>query len=130
MARAAEVRPGQTWIGRGASLGRAIRIIDIQGGVVSFDVIEGYRTSRPIRLATLWANYVLSIDPRQDPVADNGERLTIVEGQVIASLHRLADRWPQTLKVVIVNGCLRVMHADQPVRDSSVLAKIGGIPGE
>lgn len=129
--RRPEILPGQVWTGRGASLGRMIRVTGIRDGMVSYEVMAGSNTSKPVRQATILVNYRLSRDPRfTNPVAANGEGLTVHEAQVIASLQRLADRWPATLKVALVNGELRVLHAGQPVQEDSVLEVIRGIPGE
>jgi hypothetical protein len=125
-----EILPGQVWTGRRALLGRVIRVTSLEDDKVHFEVIEGSRTSKPIRRASLLAQYGIRSDPRVNPVADNGEELTLAEGQVIASFYRLADRWPGTLKVVVVNSELRILHTSRPVHDSSVLARIRGVPGE
>lgn len=124
------ILPGQVWTGVNASLGRVIRVTGLDDGRVSFEVIEGSKTTRPITRHTLLTCYRLTRDPRNSPVAVNGEDLTVAEAQVIAAFQRLADRWPATLKVVTVNGQLRVLHAGSPVRDSSVLEVIRGVRAE
>jgi hypothetical protein len=118
------------WTGINALLGRVIRVTGVKDGRVSFEVIAGSQTVRPIAQHTLLNCYRLSRDPRNQPVAVNGEELTVAEGQAISAFQRLADRWPGTLKLVTVNGELRVLHAGSPVRESSVLEVIRGMAAE
>jgi len=73
-----------------------------------------------------------------DLTAINGDPVTIDEVNAIRSLHRLAKRWPQTLKLVSMGGSLHVVHAADerfhdpfaPVRGEAVLDTISGIPND
>jgi hypothetical protein len=68
----------------------------------------------------------------------NGNELTVDEVKAIRSLHRLAKRWPQTLKLVSMGGSLYVIHtADERfndpfalVRGEAILDTIFGIPND
>jgi hypothetical protein len=71
--------------------------------------------------------------------ADESE-LTDDERRAIASLQRLGTRWPQTLKLVSMDGALSVIHANDPrfesehrhagERQECILAHIDGIPND
>lgn len=62
--------------------------------------------------------------------------LTDDEAKAIASLERLAKRWPKTLRLVSMSGDLAVVHTkddrflsdDSLERQEAVLADIRGIP--
>lgn len=64
--------------------------------------------------------------------------LTDPELAAIASLQRLAKRWPQSLKLVSMDGNLSVIRADDPrmladygpERQEAVIADIDGIPND
>jgi hypothetical protein len=70
--------------------------------------------------------------------AENGDRLTIDEHAAIQAMHRLAKRWPQTIKLVSMGGSLHIIHTaderfhdpDNQVRAESVLTSIDGIPND
>lgn len=72
--------------------------------------------------------------------ADNGDTLTYAEGRAIRDLHMLARRWPQTLKLVSMDGGLQVIrngdprfdidYGTGPERQQCVLADICGIPND
>lgn len=69
---------------------------------------------------------------------DNGDELTPDEARAIASLERLAKRWPQTLTLMSMGGSLCVKHTGDPRTDARtslgradvVLANIDGIPND
>jgi hypothetical protein len=73
-----------------------------------------------------------------DLEAANGNYVTEQEARAIQSLHRLAERWPQTLKLVSMGGSLYVVHAndarfhdeDSRIRGEAVLDSIDGIPND
>lgn len=124
-------RAGQVWRGRGSILGREIRITDVDDVYAWYDVIKGGWTGkgwRRIRLHSLHASYELS--PAGGGHAVNGIAATDVEARAVASLHRLAERWPPTLKLVIVNGSVAVMRADAPVQAVHVMAVMEGMKAE
>jgi len=70
--------------------------------------------------------------------ADNGTVLTDAEVRAIMSLHRLAKRWPRSLKLVSMGGSLYVIRADDErfhdpyneVRTEAVIQHIPGIPND
>lgn len=70
--------------------------------------------------------------------AANGNAVTEEEVRAIQALHRLAKRWPQSLKLVSMGGGLYVIHAnderfnyeDNTVRVEAVLDSIAGIPND
>lgn len=71
--------------------------------------------------------------------AANGNSITEDEKRAIQSLHRLAKRWPQTLKLVSMGGGLHVVHDKDeryhdlwsPItRSEAVLDTIQGIPND
>lgn len=69
---------------------------------------------------------------------DDEFNLTAEEAKVIASLQRLAKRWPNTLRLVSMDGSLHVVRADDDrfhsedsmERVQSIIADIHGIPHE
>ena len=76
--------------------------------------------------------------PGDDFTGANGDPLTRQEVNAIQSLHRLAKRWPQSLKLVSMGASLYVIHADDErfhaddaiTRGESVLDSIAGIPND
>jgi hypothetical protein len=76
---------------------------------------------------------------RAEPArGDNGDDLTIPEAMAIENLKRLARAWPQTLKLISMDGQLSVIHEgdwrfghfDRIMRQETILAEIAGIPNE
>jgi len=72
-------------------------------------------------------------------IAENGNEITLEEYRAITALHRLARRWPQTLKLVSMSGALHVIHTDDQRfhdpdspsrRGETVLDSISGIPND
>jgi hypothetical protein len=69
---------------------------------------------------------------------ENGDDLTMAEAKAIAQLTTMARYWPQTLKLVSMDGRLCVIHEgdwrfghfDRIERQESILAEIAGIPNE
>ena len=67
-----------------------------------------------------------------------GDPMTREEVDIIRSLHRLAKRWPPTLKLVSMGGSLHVIHTDDTrfhegdaiTRGEVVLDTIHGIPND
>ena len=57
--RRPDILPGQVWTGRGASLGRMIRVTGVRDGLVSYEVIAGSNTSKPVRTATVLVIYAM-----------------------------------------------------------------------
>ncbi len=61
------------------------------------------------------------------------DELTDEERKAIASLERLAKRWPQSLKLFSWSGSLCVMRADVSLLDNpeaAVITYIEGIPND
>lgn len=73
-------------------------------------------------------------------VADNGDELTHEEHLAIEHLRRVAARWPQTLRLVSMDGGLSVVRNCDPrydfdyghpaERQQAILANIEGIPND
>ena len=70
-------------------------------------------------------------------VTDEGDiRLSESERRAVASLQRLASRWPSSLTLASMGGTLVVVHSDDPRFDSenaaerndAALAYVEGIP--
>jgi hypothetical protein len=81
----------------------------------------------------------MSVRRRVGPATgDNGDDLTVAEAAAIENLRRLARAWPQTLRLISMDGALSVIHADdwrfghfdRTMRQESILAEIDGIPNE
>lgn len=73
------------------------------------------------------------------PSATTGERLirelTDEEQRAVASLERLAKRWPQSLKLFSWSGTLVVVCNNEPFAEADdpndqILAQIDGIPND
>jgi hypothetical protein len=69
--------------------------------------------------------------------AEGGVNLTAEESRAIASLQRLAERWPQSLMLFSASGSLCVMrnehageHGDIGRDSSKVIVTIQGIPND
>jgi hypothetical protein len=79
-------------------------------------------------------------DYRYDDIEANEAALSDVERKAIASLERLAKRWPRSLKLVSMDGSLAVIRNGDPRFDSEqrvgverqacVIAHIDGIPND
>lgn len=73
-----------------------------------------------------------------DLEGDNGDRLTLGEATAIRQLRLLARRWPQTLKLVSMDGNLHVIRTSDPRyglsfgpdRQEAIVADIDGIPND
>jgi hypothetical protein len=69
---------------------------------------------------------------------ENCDPLSVPEVRAIIMLKALARNWPQTLKLVSMDGGLSVIHTDdwrfghfdRIERQESILAEIAGIPNE
>jgi hypothetical protein len=80
--------------------------------------------------------YSAPVNP--DAEDDNYAALTDEERKAIASLQRLAKRWPQSLKLVSMGGGLHVIRVGDPrfdgqypgQRAEAVIASIDGIPND
>lgn len=63
-----------------------------------------------------------------------GKELTAEESAAVASLKRLAKRWPKSLSIVSADGALVVMRSadrigdDDSLNQDAVVAEIRGIP--
>jgi hypothetical protein len=82
--------------------------------------------------------------PRRTPVPDaedeNYAALTDEERRAVASLQRLAKRWPQSLKLISMEGSLGVIRTADPrwvddtkpsfERQAAIIADIDGIPND
>jgi len=122
---------GQVWRGRGSVLGREIRITDVDEAYAWYEGVAGVRGAkgwRRIRLTSLRASYELM--PPGGGHHANGVPLTEVEARAVASLRRLAGKWPSTLKLVIVNGRPAVLLANAPVQAEHVIAVMKGMRAE
>lgn len=64
--------------------------------------------------------------------------ITAREAKAIASLKRLARAWPDSLRLISMDGALHIIHTDDPrfhdegftERQESIIADISGIPNE
>lgn len=77
-------------------------------------------------------------DAEYDAEEENRDRLTDQERNAIASLQRLARRWPRSLELVSMGGGLHVIRVGDPrfgepeatVRAEAVIETIIGIPND
>lgn len=123
--------PGQAWRGKKPIEGRMIRVTGVDGKYVRYEVLAGTwggRSPRQIQLSTLRKDYELVREGGGPAV--NGFPLDTYEAQVIASLRRISERWPGTLKVVIMNGELAVMRAGSELRTGNVIEVMRGVRAE
>jgi hypothetical protein len=64
------------------------------------------------------------------PADENDAGLTDEERRAITALHRLAKRWPQTLKLFSWSGSLCVMRVGVSPSNDAILTSISGIPND
>lgn len=70
----------------------------------------------------------LPVEQVAQPTDDNGQSLTDAERKAIASLERLAKKWPRSLTLLSAASSLYVVRSG--VRPLQELAHISGIPND